>query len=35
MRALMAEGDTEKLSDEAKRRSRGLLFAKCNLSQVV
>lgn len=35
MRALMAEGDTEKLGDEAKRRSRGLLFAKCNLSQAV
>lgn len=35
MRALMAEGDTERLADEVKRRSRGSLFAKCNLLRAV
>lgn len=35
MRALMAEGVTERLADEVKRRSRGSLFAKCNLSRAV
>lgn len=35
MRALMAEGDAERLRDEVKKRSRVLLVMKCNLSQAV
>lgn len=35
MRALMVEGDTERLGDGVKERSRVLLFVKCNLSQAV